>query len=216
VPLFAILNSIYNCNNKQKHITVAHLGCGNSTLQEDILKTYPIFDFEVVNMDYSEALIKEMQQQAKEKGLVGRLKYEVCDLLKPVGEEWCGRFDLVLDKGTLDAILPEDRADNIQEIKEVYFGNVERMLDPKKKGHVVIISMLQEFVLKTVLDAFHPHPNFAINIVECALPDSQLQPFLVDLAYTPAPQAPAPIRLTLLTKAVLTFGTPAEAIAKIA
>ena len=43
-----------------------------------------------------------------------RLKYQVCDLLKPIAEDLEGKFDLVLDKGTLDAILPEDKPENIK------------------------------------------------------------------------------------------------------
>jgi hypothetical protein len=34
--------------------------------------------------------------------------------LKPIPEELCNRFEIVLDKGTLDAILPEDRVANIR------------------------------------------------------------------------------------------------------
>jgi hypothetical protein len=56
-PLFMVLNDVYKSNNKQKQIKIAHLGCGNSTLPQDLLKSYPMFEFEVNNYDYSEAVI---------------------------------------------------------------------------------------------------------------------------------------------------------------
>ena len=56
--MFFTLNSIYNRNNKQKSISIAHLGCGNSTLAEEIVQVYQIFDFNILNVDYSEAVIE--------------------------------------------------------------------------------------------------------------------------------------------------------------
>lgn len=108
-PLFFSLNAIYNLNNKEKRINIAHLGCGNSTLQEDILKAYPVFDFKITNLDYSENVIKEMQQKCEAKKLTEKLEYRVCDLLKEISSDFLGKFEVVIDKGTLDAILPEDK-----------------------------------------------------------------------------------------------------------
>ena len=65
--------------------------------------------------------------------------------------------------------------------------------------------MLQSFVLKTILETFHPHPHFEISITECSLPDSQLQPFFIDLAFNPEPKKSSSIKLTLLTKSILHF-----------
>ncbi len=35
-------------------------------------------------------------------------KYEVCDMFEPLAEKYQSKFNIILDKGTLDAILPED------------------------------------------------------------------------------------------------------------
>lgn len=43
----------------------------------------------------------QSKNQAKDK-----LRYEVGDLLKPIPQEMTARYDIVIDKGTLDAILP--------------------------------------------------------------------------------------------------------------
>jgi hypothetical protein len=37
-------------------------------------------------------------------------KYEVCDMfVDKMNEKYVNKFNMVLDKGTLDAILPEDK-----------------------------------------------------------------------------------------------------------
>ena len=81
-------------------------------------------------------------------------------------------------------------------------------INTKKKGYYVVISMLQEFVLKTILSHFYPHKQFRISIYECALADSKMQPFLVDLAFdSEANFENEGITLTLLNKTVLKLGS---------
>lgn len=57
-----------------------------------------------------------------------KLTYQVCDMLKPLPQELLGNYDVVVDKGTLDAILPEDNEQNMGEIEAVYFRNIKGML----------------------------------------------------------------------------------------
>ena len=59
-----------------------------------------------------------------------------------------------MDKGTLDAMLPEDDAANIEIIKGKYFAHIEQSLKENGDGSqnsIVIISLLQPFVLRTIL-----------------------------------------------------------------
>jgi hypothetical protein len=51
-------------------------------------------------------------------------KYEVCDMFEPLHQKYRHSFNIVLDKGTLDAILPEDVQEEISKIKNVFFQNV--------------------------------------------------------------------------------------------
>jgi hypothetical protein len=51
-------------------------------------------------------------------------KYEVCDMFEPIQEKYQQAFNIVLDKGTLDAILPEDDEEEINKIKKAFFQNV--------------------------------------------------------------------------------------------
>jgi hypothetical protein len=44
-------------NNKCKNFAVANVGCGNSTLAQDIIDSYPAFAINIDSYDYSELLI---------------------------------------------------------------------------------------------------------------------------------------------------------------
>ena len=116
--IFFVLAQLSQQNGKKKEFVIANIGCGNSTLAHDIVAAYPAFLIHVDSYDYSEQVVAEMQAKNQAKD---RLKYEVADLLKPIPQEMVGKYDIVIDKGTLDAILPEDKPDNIKEIQEVYF-----------------------------------------------------------------------------------------------
>ncbi len=130
--------------NKGKAFTVANVGCGNSTLADDIVNAYPLFTITVDSLDYSEQVIAEMRAKNVKKE---QLTYQVCDMLQPVGAELSGRYDVVVDKGTLDAILPEGSEENMGEIETVYFGNIKKMMRRDRCSSYIIITMLQSFIL---------------------------------------------------------------------
>jgi len=77
-------------------LRVLVVGCGNSELSENL---YDDGFTNLVSVDYSDVVIKKMQDATKSKSM----KFEVMDVrdLKFKNEE----FDVVIDKGTLDAIL---------------------------------------------------------------------------------------------------------------
>lgn len=123
--LFRLLGDIYTINNKLKDITVFHVGCGKSKFAENILKGLPMFGLHFVNCDYSEQIIDEMKNRSLEQNLPQhKIDYQVVDLLKELPEEFMNRFHVVLDKGTLDALLPEQQHDTIDTVKQVYFENI--------------------------------------------------------------------------------------------
>jgi hypothetical protein len=62
----------------------------------------------------------------------------------------------------------------VSAIKQAYFPNVENSL--KEGGTFLVVSLLQPFVLQTILEYFSGH---SISVYECLLPKSKLQPFLL-------------------------------------
>ena len=101
-----------------------------------------------------------------------KLTYKVCDMLKPLPQELMGKYDVVVDKGTLDAILPEGSEQSMSEIEAVYFKNTKTMLRQDRPSSYIIISMLQSFILETILRGFANDKHFVIKIHERWINDS--------------------------------------------
>lgn len=79
-------------------------------------------------------------------------------------------YDVILDKGTLDAIYPDEGTDQVDR----YLANMHRIL--KENGKFIIVSLLQEHVLKKLLD-----PRWQIEIQETVIEKSKLYPFFIVL-----------------------------------
>ncbi|KRT85302.1 methyltransferase [Oryctes borbonicus] len=73
------------------------------------------------------------------------------------------KFSVVLDKGTLDALMPDDKDETLKKI-ERYFEEVSKVL--KHGGKYICISLLQEHIAKKLLTYFSSN-NWAIKIIRC-------------------------------------------------
>eukprot|EP01098_Paradermamoeba_levis_P003739 TRINITY_DN1666_c0_g1_i1.p1 TRINITY_DN1666_c0_g1~~TRINITY_DN1666_c0_g1_i1.p1 ORF type:complete len:175 (+),score=45.89 TRINITY_DN1666_c0_g1_i1:224-748(+) len=74
-------------------------GCGNSTLSEEMYKDGFLH---ITNIDFSEIVIETMKERCKD---MPEMKWEVMDIFSLGYAD--KSFDVVLDKGTLDAIMSE-------------------------------------------------------------------------------------------------------------
>lgn len=72
-------------------------------------------------------------------------------------------FTVVLDKGTLDALMPDETLETISRINK-YFAEIRRVLKPG--GRYLCISLLQEHILKKLLSYF-PESNWMFRVVRC-------------------------------------------------
>lgn len=73
------------------------------------------------------------------------------------------QFSVALDKGTLDALFVDDTFD-VKETVEKYFKEINRVL--RTGGRYLCISLLQEHILKYIIDYF-PKNSFMLRIVHC-------------------------------------------------
>lgn len=89
------------------------------------------------------------------------LKYLLMDALNMNFENEV--FSVVIDKGTLDALMPDDNEETIKKIKQ-YFEEIRRVL--RMGGRYICISLLQEHILKFILDYF-PSNNFMFRALRC-------------------------------------------------
>jgi len=93
-------------------------GCGNSTLSEDM---YNDSLENITNVDFSEEVIKLMSERCKDLNKMTWLEMDVMDLKFPDAS-----FDVVIDKGTMDALLTGQ--ESVWEVEEDLAINIDKML----------------------------------------------------------------------------------------
>lgn len=111
----------------------------------------------MTNIDISEVVINQMKKTYRDSGC----KWLTMDATAmSFGNE---SFSVVLDKGTLDAMMSEE-SDSLNETIQKYFSEVTRVLKPM--GRFVCVSLLQEHIIKSLIE-FFTESNFLFRIVRC-------------------------------------------------
>lgn len=131
-------------------------GCGNSTISADLYKVGYRF---MTNVDNSEIVIKQMRERYGSE--CPDMKWLQMDLTASTFEN--EEFTCILDKATLDAIMTDGSPEVVAVINK-YFDEVSRML--RVGGRYVCVSLLQEHILKHVLDWF-PKNGWMMRICRC-------------------------------------------------
>lgn len=72
-------------------------------------------------------------------------------------------YNVVFDKGTLDALMPDDSTETI-EIVDKYFSEIKRVL--KLGGRYICISLLQEHILRKLVK-FFCNKSWMFRVVRC-------------------------------------------------
>ncbi|XP_063358899.1 eEF1A lysine and N-terminal methyltransferase homolog [Cydia amplana] len=130
-------------------------GCGNSSLSADL------YDFgftNITNIDVSEVVIKQMNNINAKRT---KMKYLYMDALNTSFQN--EEFNVVLDKGTLDALMPDDSKETNEAIDK-YFSEIKRVL--KLGGRFVCISLLQSHILNKLLATFCDK-SWMFRVVRC-------------------------------------------------
>lgn len=135
------------------HILIT--GCGNSSLSADL---YDVGYVNITNIDVSEIAIKQMNNINSKRD---KMKFICMDATKMAFED--DSYNVVLDKGTLDALMP-DESDETMKIIDKYFSEIKRVL--KLGGRYVCISLLQKHIIKKLVDTFCDGP-WLLRIVRC-------------------------------------------------
>uniref|UniRef100_A0A1I8NT36 eEF1A lysine and N-terminal methyltransferase homolog n=1 Tax=Stomoxys calcitrans TaxID=35570 RepID=A0A1I8NT36_STOCA len=132
------------------------LGCGNSKLSMDM---YDSGFKDITNIDISAVAIKKMQEiNTRTRSDMKFLQMDATNM--SFDDE---QFSVALDKGTLDALFVDD-TDDVRKTVESYFKEIGRVL--RTGGRYVCISLLQEHILKHIIEYF-PKNSFMLRIVHC-------------------------------------------------
>jgi len=138
---------------------VLQVGCGNSRLSEDIYDQFG-GNIEIVNMDFSQMAIETMREKTKGK----QMQWDVMDCMDLRYAD--SSFDVVIDKGTMDALMCEkgeawDLPDEIAERCERELSGVYRVLKPA--GIFIYITFGQPHFRRPVL--LQPGRDWSLQVV---------------------------------------------------
>ncbi|CAF0861776.1 unnamed protein product [Brachionus calyciflorus] len=125
------------------HEKILVVGCGNSKLSENM---YDVGMKNIVNIDLSNVVIQQMSAKNRQRKEMEFLKM---DMLQMDFED--SKFDAVIDKGTLDALM-SDYTEKVNEDVNKMFSEIDRVL--KVGGRYICISLAQEHILHKVLESF--------------------------------------------------------------
>ncbi|NWH76927.1 MET13 protein, partial [Piaya cayana] len=121
------------------------VGCGNSELSEQMYDTGLCKD--IVNIDISDTVIHQMQERSGRKR--PKMSYLLMDMLQMDFPD--GHFQVVLDKGTLDAIFTDEEEATLAKVDKM-FAEVSRVL--QVGGRYLCVSLAQAHVLKKAVEYF--------------------------------------------------------------
>ncbi|KFV80129.1 Methyltransferase-like 13, partial [Struthio camelus australis] len=121
------------------------VGCGNSELSEQMYDMGMCED--IVNIDISDAVIRQMQERNASKR--PKMSYLLMDVLQMDFPD--ALFQVVLDKGTLDAILADEEEATLAKVDRM-FAEISRVL--QVGGRYLCVSLAQAHVLKKAVEYF--------------------------------------------------------------
>ncbi|GES86083.1 S-adenosyl-L-methionine-dependent methyltransferase [Rhizophagus clarus] len=157
------LKPLFDVHLPNKNVSILMLGCGNSTLSEDM---YDDGYHNITNIDFSETVIENMRIRCKDRTGMTWLIMDIREL-----NFLDKTFDIVIDKGTMDALMCDegdvwDPKPEVIEIVKKEVDEVTRVL--KVGGKFIYITFGQphfrrrylerpcwEVKIETLGEAFH-------------------------------------------------------------
>uniref|UniRef100_A0A1B0CKW4 Putative spermine/spermidine synthase n=1 Tax=Lutzomyia longipalpis TaxID=7200 RepID=A0A1B0CKW4_LUTLO len=131
------------------------VGCGNSSLSANL---WDVGIKKISNIDISAVVIKQMISiNAGRPGM----EFQQMDATKMTYGD--GKFSVVLDKGTLDALMTDDTPETLATVRK-YWSEVIRCL--RLGGRYICISLLQQHILEAIVRHFAAE-NFIVRINRC-------------------------------------------------
>ncbi|XP_007433820.1 methyltransferase-like protein 13 isoform X1 [Python bivittatus] len=120
------------------------VGCGNSELSEQL---YDEGYHNIISVDINELVVKQMQERSTH--LRPKMAYMVMDVLQMDFPD--GHFQVVFDKGTLDALLTDGEETTLKQAERM-FAEIGRVL--QFGGRYLCVSLAQAHVLKAAVEYF--------------------------------------------------------------
>ncbi|OII73178.1 SAM dependent methyltransferase [Cryptosporidium ubiquitum] len=176
-----LVESLRTSGRSELYKRILHVGCGNSTLPA---KLYDEGFKDITNIDFSSQVIDLMREKNKSKK---GLEWICMDIEKDFGkyvdkEENLGNFDVIIDKGFLDAYLSDNTSKNSSSSKTKasdYLASSMRLLVPN--GRYILVTLGQEYVAKALTMEFY---NKGLDIIVeplVEIKDSKFLPYYIEI-----------------------------------
>jgi len=143
------------------------LGCGNSSLSNDLVSVK--FSSDITSLDFSQVVIDQMKRKYPDP----KLNWVLGDMLA-LPDDWRSTFNVVMDKGALDALIAEDSPTALSQAQTL-FSEIRKVLAPN--GTYYLVSLLQSHILRAVMQEWSHVEVFPFD----PLSGSSMQPFIVKL-----------------------------------
>lgn len=144
------------------------IGCGNSDFSSDFYdKGYQ----NVTNLDFSELVIQEMISKNLSRD---KMKWDVGDMTN-LSAYPSGSFDVVFDKGALDALMSTDTAE-VKEKALCMFEEINRVLS--NNGKYVCITLAEKFIIETLITYYTNLESLGFSISVDSIQSKKESPFL--------------------------------------
>lgn len=184
--IVAVAVDLHAARGDKSPITVLHLGCGNSALCKDLkLRCADIgIELQQTAVDYSAVVIAKMRDLYQE-DLGNSVRWVQADVrsmpeVLPAGGVG---FDLIIDKGTMDALQADKENPTLDEDIEAMLREVSRLLKPRESEGNGLKSVFVQVTWEIPYFRFHhtKREDYAWGtdegITTCKLGDSDLYRF---------------------------------------
>uniref|UniRef100_A0A5S6QWD1 Methyltransf_11 domain-containing protein n=1 Tax=Trichuris muris TaxID=70415 RepID=A0A5S6QWD1_TRIMR len=166
---------------------ILEVGCGISTFAKSL---YSNGFKRITSIDYIKWVIRKQQNRNRRRA---GLRFLCADVTK-MSEFANGEFNVVVDKGTLDALMPS-KSDKHSAVVTAAFKEIDRVLSVS--GRYIVLSLCQSFVVKAWLDFFANGSYLLradrIDVRTCAGVDSFVLPIFCLVATKLRVPLPSPL-----------------------
>ncbi|KAI6217032.1 Methyltransferase type 11 and Spermine synthase domain containing protein [Aphelenchoides fujianensis] len=152
---------------------ILQIGCGNSILAEQL---YDNGFRNVTSIDTDAKVIHK--QQLKNSDKRPELVFKTASAAETGLAD--SSVNIVVDKGTLDALFPADADEKTQQLVEDIFAEIDRVLQPL--GRYVVVTLAQEHIVHKFIEFFRTPNRFLVRVHKAESDKSFSMPVFVFVA----------------------------------
>uniref|UniRef100_A0A0N4Z748 Methyltransf_11 domain-containing protein n=1 Tax=Parastrongyloides trichosuri TaxID=131310 RepID=A0A0N4Z748_PARTI len=134
---------------------ILQVGCGSSALAENL------YDNGFRNVESIDTDVGVIISQAR-KNVISRPELIFTEQSATDIKKDDSSINIVIDKGTLDALYPPEFDESHTKLVEDMFNEIQRVLKPN--GKYIIITLLQDHILKKIISHFQKTNQYSIRI----------------------------------------------------